>query len=36
MLVSVAEPVKFWEPQYQVKLICSLLECKNFAFPLPL
>jgi hypothetical protein len=36
MLVSVAEPVASGPPQYQVNLICSLLECKNFAFPLPL
>ena len=36
MLLSVAEPVTSLEPQYQVTLICSLLECKNLAFPLPL
>jgi hypothetical protein len=36
LFVSVAEPVTFREPQYQITLICSLLECKNFAFPMPL
>jgi hypothetical protein len=36
MLVSVAEPVAPRDPQNQVNFVCSLLECKNLAFPLPL
>jgi len=36
MLASVADPVTFREPQYQVNLTCSRLECKNLASPLPL